>query len=1455
MPTPDQPNTNTDAKPPSRRAPRDLRRPNTPEARRPDTKPAPKPEPTTRKRKRRPRSTTAHPRLQDCTIKDRARLRARIRKLRDTKPDGTHHPAHASQRIEQEIQRAAEKHAARAASVPNVVYPESLPVSKARELLKAAIRDHQVTVICGETGSGKTTQLPKLCLELGRGVDGMIGHTQPRRLAARAVAARIAQELRVPLGGRSPVGYQVRFDDRTHDNTLVKLMTDGVLLTETQRDRKLLAYDTIIIDEAHERSLNIDFLLGYLAQLLPKRPDLKLIITSATINTARFAAHFARFANHDHARQHKDAADRHTIERLTAPTHNDTPDDAPVSSIQFFSTEEEPADAPADAWGTTGFVPVIAVSGRTYPVTVNHLAPDTEPEDEDDRDVTAGVLAALDDIAEQEDANTVHRDTRNGDILVFLAGEREIREIAKALRETSRPKHLRDLEVLPLYARLANEDQDKVFKASKRRKIILSTNIAETSITVPGITYVIDPGQARISRYAARSRVQRLPVEPVSQASANQRSGRCGRVAPGVCYRLYAEDDHNQRPPFTDPEILRTNLAGVILQMRALKLGSPNHFPFIDPPKHAMVREGEQTLHEIGALDDDGELTKLGTDIARIPADPRIARMILAGDAEGCIADILIIASALSIQDPRERPAAKRDAADRAHEQFAHEGSDFLSFLKLWDWFHKQREAVGSSKLKKLCIERFLNHVRLREWLETHRQLRDIANQSGLNVSKERTADPDAIHRALLTGLLNSIGFREGKFEYTGPGHTSFFLWPGSGQFHERPKWVMAAEVVETEKRYARTVAPVDPEWAVELGHHLVSRSHSDPKFHPRKGKVLANEKVSLHGLTLIPSRPVDYGPIDPRTARELFIYHGLVLEEWLTNAPFMEHNRNLIEHVEQLEAKKRKRDVLVEHYVRFAFYDERVPEDVYTGEAFERWLQKLRKDDKRILFMTEEDLTAGDTEGITQERFPDALPVGDSQMPLSYKLEPGTKDDGVTITVPVEALGQLDERRAQWLVPGMLTDKIVALIRTLPKDQRRALVPAPEIAQKVAASILTSATSTQQNDQENHSKPQTKAASAGVSGGGGGGMVGGVVDAVADAVKRITGTAIPRELWDPAKLPDHLRMNVRVTDDAGQVIAESRDIPALKRQLQHKMRASFESISDERWRRDNITDWDFGPLPQTTTIKRADANVTVYPALVDDTNAVKIRLFETRAAADAAHRNGLRRLFDLRAHEELRAHAAYLPGFDELATHFAAIGSADTLRASLRLILADRLFVGDRPEVRDQRAFDARLDAGWHRIGETTHAVCDLALQILRKHTAVRLLLDHPPNHVPEQTLHDARLQVDALITTGFLAATPVEWLAHYPRYLHAIELRFQRAAKDQGDKDAERARALYPHVRQYRGVLAQRPDARAASPEFDHLGWMIEEFRVSLFAQELRTAIPISDRRLRDQWPKCRL
>jgi len=914
-------------------------------------------------------------------------------------------------------------------------------------------------------------------------------------------------------------------------------------------------------------------------------------------------------------------------------------------------------------------------------------------------------------------------------------------------------------------------------------------------------------------------------------------------VSSGICIRLYDESDYKARAEFTDPEILRTNLASVILQMYALSLGSIDRFPFLDPPRAAMVREGEQTLVELGALrakEEAGgdlgprlELTDLGRQLARLPVDPRIGRIILAGADEQCLREALIIASALSIQDPRERPSEQRDRADKAHEPFTHKGSDFLSYLLLWDAFHEQRGALGSSRLKKWCIEHFLNYVRLREWVETHDMLARLAREAGLAGSQrlKKSDDPDAVHRALLTGLLSNIGYRPEKYEYEGPGNSRFYLFPGSALFEERPKWIVAAEVVETDRRYARTVGPIQPKWVEEIGAHLITRTYSDPKYVERTGKVMAKEKVVLSGLTILSGRPVHFGPIDPATSRELFVYHGLVHEGWATRGRFMQQNRALIAEVEQLEAKQRKRDVLVEDFIRYAFYDERIPEGIYTGEAFETWRVDAEKEDADLLLMSREDLMTRDPEEVTAELFPDVLPVNGAPMPLEYELKPGEKSDGVTITIPVEALAQLDEATTTWLVPGLLEEKIVALIRTLPKSYRRALMPVPQTARRCAEQIQSLRGSRS------------------------------FFDAVVDALQTIAGTTIPRELFRPEQLPDHLRMRVRVVDAAGKPIADGRDLPALKRDLAPRMRSSFESMSEKRWIRDGIRDWDFGDLPATVPLERGGVSVNVYPALVDQGDAAGIRLFESEATATRAHRDGLRRLYMIRAIDELKFHAQYLPDFEEMVVHYAPIGPGEELRRDVLEVLADKLFVTPRPDVRTQQAFDAQLGAAWHRIGELTHWVCELVTATLRAYHRLQIRLEQPPKALREDALRDIRSQVEHLmrpphakVPRRFLRTTPTEWLVHYPRYLKAIDMRLDRCGRDAGQRDAELMVQVKPHWDKVRQLMEQRPELLELLPPFEELRWMIEEFRVSLFAQELKTAVPVSAKRIEKQWAKCR-
>jgi ATP-dependent helicase HrpA len=893
-------------------------------------------------------------RLSDCSIRDRASLARRLRGLRQRSREGK--PVDRGlEQLAAEVDAAAARLRERRAALPVPTFDDSLPISAHRDAIAAAIRAHQVVVVCGETGSGKTTQLPKICLSLGLGAAGLIGHTQPRRIAARSVAARIAAELQTTVGGQ--VGYKVRFSDRTGPNAFVKLMTDGILLAETQSDRPLEQYEVIILDEAHERSLNIDFLLGYLKRLLPRRPDLKLIITSATIDPERFSRHFDR-------------------------------------------------------------APIVEVSGRSYPVELRYRPLTADDEDERDRDLQQAILDAVDEVWREGP----------GDILVFLSGEREIRETAESLRKHHPP----NTEILPLYARLSSAEQNRVFQPHGRPRIVLATNVAETSLTVPGIRYVIDPGMARISRYSPRGKIQRLPVEKISQASANQRAGRCGRVMAGVCVRLYAAEDFQSRPAFTDPEILRTHLAAVILQMSALNLGRPEEFPFVDPPDSRQIGDGFRLLFELRAVDERWRITELGRQLAKLPVDPRLGRMLLAAQRESCLREVLVIVAALAIQDPRERPLDKQQAADEKHRRFRDEHSDFMALLKLWDYYHEQARQLSKNQLRNLCQADYLSFVRMREWHDLHRELLGRATEMGMRLNDE-AAPYDSLHRALLTGLLGHLGLKQEENAYLGARGRNFYLYPGSGLFKKRPRWVAAAELVETTRLYARTVARIEPEWVEGLAEHLLKRSYAEPHWEKRSAQVAAFERVTLYGLPIIANRRVNYGPLDPALAREVFIRHALVEGEFHCKAQFFQHNRQLLAELEELEIRAR-RDLTADEEALYRFYDARIPEGIYSGPTFETWRKQVERENPRLLFLDRAALLAEAGPAADGERFPDHLDLDGLQLPLAYRFEPGAEDDGVTLTVPLAAVNQVDPKRLDWLVPGLRAERMAALLKSLPK-------------------------------------------------------------------------------------------------------------------------------------------------------------------------------------------------------------------------------------------------------------------------------------------------------------------------------------------------------------------------------------------------------------------------------------
>jgi ATP-dependent helicase HrpA len=1335
------------------------------------------------------------------------------------------------ERAAAEIERSVRLRARRAASVPAVSYPAELPVSGRRDEILAAIRDHQVVVICGETGSGKTTQIPKMCLELGRGVAGMIGHTQPRRIAARTVAGRIADELEGAEGrrdegteyspqrgksGRGVVGYKVRFGDQTGEGTLIKVMTDGVLLAETQSDPRLERYDTIIIDEAHERSLNIDFLLGYLKQLLPRRPDLKVVITSATIDAERFARHFEEGEESGASREALDAGKGGGGGRDASPA-----------------------------------VPVVNVSGRMYPVEVRWRAR-AEGEDEGQEEA---ILRAVDELSGLDPYGPGPKD-----ILVFLTGEREIRETAEALRK----HHPAGTEVLPLYSRLSAAEQMRVFQPHGGRRIVLATNVAETSLTVPGVRYVIDPGFARVSRYSHRNKVQRLPIEPISQASADQRKGRCGRLAEGVCIRLYAEEDYAARPRYTEPEILRTNLASVILQMKALKLGRVEEFPFLEPPDGRMIRDGYETLAELGAIDEEGRITKLGLEMARLPIDPRLGRMILQAGREGAMEELLVIGAALSIQDPRERPMAAAELADLAHDQFRDESSDFLGLLKLWREFHERQEHLSGSRLRKWCRDNFLSYVRMREWVDIYQQLHGVAGDMGLAHHQRRgerkEASYEAIHRSVLAGLLSNVGMRRDTPEYSAPRAGKFHIFPGSGLFRKRPRWVVAAEVVQTTKLYARTVAKIEPEWIEELAGHLVKRSYQDPHWSMEAGQVAAFERVMLWGLEVVPRRRVHYGPINPKESRAILI--GALAEggsdaaKWQmaagqTREPglvtrLMEHNRRVIEEARRLEAKVRKPDLLVESRVIFDFYDARLPADVYSVATLEKWLREAARRDPGVLRMRPEDLIAGVPEGVTQERYPDRVAVGAAtRLNLDYRLDPGGTSDGITMEAPIEALMLVDEERAEWLVPGMLREKILALFKTLPKAHRKLLEPMPALAERLAVELEFGR--------------------------------GSLVEVLSARIEAARGVKVPRDAWKPKGVPDHLRMNVRVYEERGgsdagaaggaaagdrKVLAEGRDIAELKSRLAGRAQKSFARATRTGFDRDGITAWDFGDLPERMDFSRDGLVLSGHPALVDAGQSVSLRMMDKPDMAAGAMRGGLRRLFLIQARDEIGYHLRLLPNLEAMALHYASLGGAESLRGELSGLVAERVFMAGAGSggvsasalPRTKAEFEARLSAEWKRIGPVMRESGDLIGKILAARHAVALRIADKPPPAWEPVIADLKDQLVRLLPKGFIGSTPWAQLQQFPRYLAAVQMRLEKVRGAGLARDLKLMSELLPLWRRYTERAGAERPGEAEDPELMRYRWMLEELRVSMFAQELGTAQPVSVKRAMEQWGKVR-
>ncbi|MGX7828341.1 ATP-dependent RNA helicase HrpA [Actinokineospora sp. 24-640] len=1255
-----------------------------------------------------------------------------LRKLRDP-----HKRRAVLARLAADVAAAEARVAARRAVVPVPRYPEELPVSAKRADIMAAIRDHQVVIVAGETGSGKTTQIPKMCLELGRGVTGHIGHTQPRRIAARTVAERVAEELGTDLG--EVVGWRVRFTDQVGPNTLVKIMTDGILLAEIQSDRLLRQYDTIIIDEAHERSLNIDFLLGYLARLLPRRPDLKVVITSATIDPERFSRHF-------------------------------------------------------------GDAPIVEVSGRTYPVEVRYR-PLVDPEDPDadpDRDQVQGILDAVDELCAEGP----------GDILVFLSGEREIRDTADALTA----RKLRDTEILPLYARLSAAEQHRVFQAHRGRRVVLATNVAETSLTVPGIRYVVDPGTARISRYSNRLKVQRLPIEPVSQASANQRKGRCGRTSDGICVRLYTEDDFLARPEFTEPEILRTNLASVILAMTAADLGDMADFPFLEPPDRRNIADGVNLLHELGALTADGKaLTPVGRTLSQLPVDPRMGRMVVEAGRTGAVAEVMVIAAALSIQDPRERPQEQQQAAAEKHARFADPDSDFLSYLNLWNHLREQQKELSSNRFRKTCRAEFLNYLRVREWQDIHSQLRQVVRQLDMAVN-DTPAEPRNVHTALLAGLLSHVGFRDPQGrEFFGARNAKFAIFPGSTLAKKPPRWVMAAELVETSRLWGRIAARIEPEWIEPLAEHLVKRTHSEPHWEAKQGSVVAMEKVTLYGLPIVVSRKVQYGRIDPVLSRDLFIRHALVEGDWQTRHRFFHANRELLREVEELEHRARRRDILVDEETLFAFYDQRIPATAVSARHFDTWWKKTRHEQPDLLTYPKELLVNDSARDVTPESFPDTMTQRGLTLPLTYRFEPGRADDGVTATVPIAVLNQLTGDGFSLTVPGLRAEAVTALIRSLPKPLRRAFVPVPDFAKAVVARLAPDEPS--------------------------------LPDAVARELKALTGVAVPRDAWNLDAVPDHLRTTFEVVDD-GRTLAAGKDLEALKRTLKARLRESLTAASADL-ARTGLTDWKIGALPKVARTEQNGMAVTAYPALVDEGTSVSVRMFDTEPEQRQAMWLGTRRLVRLGVPSPVKPVVRALSNQAKLTLSHNPHGSVNALLADCVDCATDHLVTAAGGPAWDEPGFTRLRESVRKGMVATVMDTLDQVRAVVAAWQSVTARLGATRGPIFTEPLADVREQVAGLVFPGFVTATGLARLGDVERYLRGIERRLDKLP-ERPDRDRTWMHIVQDLEDAYHELLAKLPQWAQDSDRVRNVRWMIEELRISYFAQTLGTSGPVSDKRV---------
>ncbi|ALG69452.1 ATP-dependent RNA helicase HrpA [Beggiatoa leptomitoformis] len=1282
---------------------------------------------------------------------DQHRLQQRIKTLQAQLKQGKQLDTKELEKLIRELETSLQRRQHRATQLPRPQFPEELPITAKQADIAQAILDNQVIIIAGETGSGKTTQIPKICLSVGRGVAGLIGCTQPRRIAARTIAQRVANELNCELG--QAVGYQVRFHDRVSPQSYIKFMTDGILLAETQNDRFLDAYDTIIIDEAHERSLNIDFLLGYLRQLLPKRPDLKVIITSATIDTARFSHYFHQ-------------------------------------------------------------APVIEVSGRTFPVELRYRPLISDDEDEQDHDIQQAIINAVEEITLVD---------RQADILVFLAGEREIRETTEALHKHKFPH----TDILPLYARLSAEEQNRVFNPAEKRRIVLTTNVAETSLTVPRIRAVIDTGFARISRYSVRSKVQRLPIEPISQASANQRKGRCGRISAGICIRLYAEEDFNNRPAFTDPEILRTSLAAVILQMLALKLGDVNQYPFIEPPDGRAINDGFQLLHELGAVDNQRQLTQTGRTLAKMPIDPRLGRMIIAAQQRSCLEEVLIIASALSIQDPRERPLDAQQAADQAQAKFADERSDFLSFLKLWRFFTEQARHLSNAKFRKLCHEHFVSYLRWREWQEIHSQLLAMVNENKWQLNQVE-ADYIAIHQALLTGLLGNIATKSTEEHFLGARGIKLYLFPGSHLYKKQPKWLMAAELVETTRLYARCVAKIEPEWLESLAGHLCQRSYFEPHWEKRPATVAAFERVTLYGLPIVLKRRINYGNIDPQMSREIFIRHALAQGDYYCNAKFFIHNQDLIQDIEKLEQKSRRLDILVDEEQLFRFYDAKIPATVHNGVLFEQWRKQAERQDPALLFLSRDDVMLHSGERANAQNFPNTLYINGISLPLQYYFAPGDERDGVTITVPSTILNQLPVEPFEWLVPGLLEEKVIALIRNLPKALRKHFVPVPDVARAFMQrlTVLQPASTPEIPPKGYPSLYRT------------------LTTFLRQQLSKPP--EIEEFIWESADVPAHLQMNVSLVNMQNKVLDMSRDVVALKKRWgEHVSGESRQAVANASGiERAGLTSWDFDQLPEQVTLRLNGIEVLGFPTLIDQQTHVDLHVLDHPDKAKQAFYHGLQRLFLLVL--PTKKLLKQLPIDQKLCLQYLKIGHCEQLKEDILLTVIETVFL-HAPLPRTRVAFEERLQTGNRQLLQVVHDYASCLLQVLIEYNVLSqkiAKLSQGGDSIPEIKQH-----LNHLVYPSFVRAVSFAQLQQFPRYLKAVAIRLDRL-DSAPHKDVKKAIQLAPLWQAYWQQQAQYGKQTEHYSVLQEFRWLLEELRVSLFAQELKTACPVSIERARERW-----